>query len=223
VQLGVGIGIGHRDVLVPSREGDRALESGVFPALGIRLEGGGPVGARGLFAIRFHYQTSLGLKASESPAAGSGKETPLRAHHVQVGVVPGLRLGGAAHPVSLHLFAGWGLRGLRAITEIGIPQYMLHGPVVRPELHVPFSEAAELRVAPEVQAIIGISDDLRQLADTASTGLAWGGEISLSVALAQSLRLHLDYRESHARIGSAWGNALTDTERFATVGMDLCY
>jgi hypothetical protein len=224
VRLGVGGGFGHRDVVVPTRAGDRLLDSAVFPALGVTLDGGGGIGARGLFGIRLQYQTSIALHATEEPAAGSGTRTSLRAHHLALGITPGLRFSGASGAGALRLFVGWDFRGLRAVTQIAIPQYMLHGPILRPELRVPFSDgAAEVRLAPEVQLVSGVSPDLLQLSSTAAFGFAWGGEIELSVRLTRALRLYLDFRESHARVGSAWGRPLTDTERFATAGVDLCY
>jgi hypothetical protein len=224
VALGAGVGVGHRDVRAPSRAGDRILDSGIFPALGIVLEGGGAVGARGLLGIRLHYETSVGLKATQEPASGTGQETSLRSHHVEAGLTPGLRFSDAPDAVSLRVFAGWGFRGLRAVDEIALPQYMLSGPVLRPELRIPFSDGvAELRIAPEVQMVTGISSALRTVTTAASAGFAWGGEVALSVRLAQALRLHIDYRESHVSVGSSWGAAFADIERFATAGVDLWY
>lgn len=224
LRLGAGVGVGQRSVVVPTRLGDRLLDSAAFPALGIDLEGGGVVGAHAVLGVRFHYQTSVALKAKQEPAAGSGKETSLRLHHVEVGITPGLRFRASPGGSVLRLFAGWGFRGLRAVRDIAIPAYMLHGPLLRPELRIPFSDSvAELRLAPELQIITGISADLRELAATASNGVAWGGEIALSVRLARALRLHIDYRESHARIGSAWGRPVSDVARFAIVGIDMCY
>jgi hypothetical protein len=215
--------IGHRNVTLPTRSGNRLLDSAVFPALAVSLDGGGPIGVHGLFGLRFHYQTSVGLKASEEPAAGSGKQTSLRSHRVELGITPGLRFAASADSVVLRVFVGWAFRGLRAVSDSALPQYMLHGPILRPELRVPFSEgAAEVRLGPELQLVSGMSSDLQQLANTAAVGFAWGAEIELSIRLTQALRFYLDYRESRVHVGSAWSQALEDTERFATVGVDLC-
>jgi hypothetical protein len=223
LHLGVAGGFGQRDITVPTRAGDRLLESALFPALGVSLDGGGPFGAYGLFGIRFHYQTSVGLQATEQPAAGSGRETSLRSHHVEAGITPGLRFADSAESVVLRLFAGWGFRGLRAVTNVAVPQYLLHGLVLRPELLLPFSKGtAEVRLGPELQLISGVSSELRQLATSAANGFAWGAEIELSIKLTQALRLYIDYRESHVRVDSAWGQAFKDTERFATAGLELC-
>lgn len=222
VRLGAGGGLGHRAVMAPSRAGDRALDSALFPTVSVSLDGAGELAGRWLLGLRIHYQTSLALQAREQPAAGSGTQTSLRSQRVEVGITPGLRLSASAPGPELRVFAGWGLRSLRAVTAIALPPYTLHGPVLRPELRVPFSNgSAELRIAPELQLVSGISQDLRELSDTASTGLCWGGEIALSIRLGGSARMDLAYREARASVGSAWGRALTDIERFGTLGLNI--
>jgi hypothetical protein len=224
VRIGAGLGVGHREITAPTRSGDRLLNASVFPALSVGLDASAAIGASWLFGLRLHYQTSIAAHAHEEPAAGSGKEASLRLHHVELGITPGLRFSDGPSAVQLRLFAGWGFRGLRAVTEIALPQYLLHGPVFRPELRVPFpGGSAELRLAPELQFVSGISDALRVLSNTAWAGIAWGGEVALSVRLGPAARFYLDYRESRARVGSAWGAPLTDIERFASVGLDLCF
>lgn len=222
LRLGVGAGFGLRDIIMPTRAGDRRLESALFPALGVSLDTGVRIGAHGLIGLRFDYQTSLGLKATEQLAADSGKQTSLRSHHVELGITPGVRFVSSPNSVVLRLFAGWGFRGLRAVTDIALPQYLLHGPVLRPELRIPFLRGrAEVKLGPELQLITGLSDELRQLANPAATGFAWGAQVALNVRVTQALRFYIDYRESHARVSSAWGQAFQDTERFATAGVEL--
>jgi hypothetical protein len=221
VKLGVAAGLGDRQVLVPSRSGDRTLQTGLFPALQVHLDGTALVAGRWSLGLRLAYRTSVALQASELPAAGSGKRTSLRSHHVEAGVAPGVRLSVGS---VLRLFMGWGWRGLRAVTDLAIPQYMLHGPVLRPELRIALpGGSVELRLAPELQLLRGLSQELRALANTDSVGIAWAAEIELSVRLGPNVGMLIDYRESRARAGSAWGHALTDVERFGTVGVDLCW
>lgn len=220
VRLGASGGFGHRDVRLPTRAGLRTLDSAVFPALAVVLDGGGLVSKHLLLGVRLHYQSSVLLQASEKPAAGSGSVSRLRSHHVEAGITPGLQLGS----VQLRLFAGWAWRGLRAVRDIALPQYQLDGPVLRPELRLPFaSGSAEIRLAPELLIVSGMSSDLRALSNSAATGLAWGAELELSVRLSEALRVRIDYRESHASISSAWTAELTDVERFATAGLDVCF
>ena len=63
---------------------------------------------------------------------------------------------------------------------------------------------------------------LREDARTERQGLALGLEASARVVL-DWIVLQITYRESHARIASAWPTAFTDVERFAIFSVGVSY
>jgi hypothetical protein len=222
--LGFGMGVSDRSARLPTRLGERRLDTGLFPALDTSLSADAPFGSHGLLGAHFHYQTSVGLQAAESPPAGTGKASSLRAHHVEFGLTPGYRFTTSASSVSLRVFAGWALRGLRSVVESGLPPYTLHGPLLRPELRIPIADGAlVLRFAPELLVITGVTAELRRLGSTSSSGLAFGGEAALDLRLHRIIYLVLTYRESRAALATLWSANLTDTERFATARVVLRY
>jgi hypothetical protein len=148
----------------------------------------------------------------------------MRAHHVDFGLTPGYRFTTSESSVTLQLFAGWALRGLRSVVDTGLPPYTLHGPLLRPELRIPIADGAlVLRFAPELLVIAGVTAELRRVGSTSSSGLAFGGEAALDIRIHRVLYLVLTYRESRASIATLWSADLTDTERFATARAVLRY
>jgi len=222
--LGFGVGVGERSVRLPTRAGDRRLDTGPFPALDAQLRADAALGTHGLLGAHVHYQTSVALKAAETPAAGGSKQTSLRSHHVELGLTPGYRFTTSESSVSVRLFAGWAFRGLRPVVDAGVPAYSLHGALLRPELRIPIAGGAvTLHFAPELFVILGVSGELRRVGSTAGTGLALGGEGGLDIRLAETLYLALAYRESRATVKSSWFANLSDTERFVTASALLRY
>jgi hypothetical protein len=221
----LGPGIGSRSVRTPTASGDRSLATGFFPALDLGLGAEFSLSPQAAIDVTVHYQTSIGLHASETElGTGVEKRTSLRSHHLDVGVSPAYRFTASPAGVLLGVFAGWGFRGLRSIVDISIPAYTLHGPVFRPEIRIPIAgNALVLRVAPELMLIVEVSGELRELGNTAASGLSLGGEASLDIRLVALIHLTLAYRESRARLATAWGDALTDDERFGTVSLVLNY
>jgi hypothetical protein len=222
--LGFGVGVSDRSARLPTRLGERRLDTGLFPALDLSLSADGILGSHGLLGAHFHYQTSLGLQAAETPAAGTSKATSMRAHHVEFGLTPGYRFTTSEWSVTLQLFAGWAVRGLRSVVDTGLPPYMLHGPLLRPELRIPIADGAlVLRFAPELLVIAGVTAELRRVGSTSSSGFAFGGEAALDIRVHGGLYLVLTYRESRASVATLWSADLTDTERFATARAVLRY
>lgn len=99
--------------------------------------------ARGhlLFGLGLRYQTSVSLVAHETPSGGVLRETSLRSHHIELGVMPGYRFQTGKQSTVLALFAGWAVRGLRPVDELSLPAYTLHGPCIRPELQLQVNSA----------------------------------------------------------------------------------
>jgi hypothetical protein len=173
------------------------------------------------FAAR--YQTSLGLQAEETPAGGVSKTTSLRSHHVQVGIVPGLRFAESADAVTLDLLLGWEVRGLRAVVKLSTPGFTLHGPLLRAELAIPIARLFELRLAPELVYIAGVTQELRELGKFRGGGFGLGGELTLGVSATRWLGFELGYRESHISAPSFFSQAFSDRERFVTLRSILEY
>jgi hypothetical protein len=224
-RVALGPGVGARSLRTPSASGERSLATGLFPVLDVGIGADADLNEHVAFGVQAHYQTSLGLHATERElGTGQTKRTSLRSHRLDLGVLPAYRFASAPARAELGLFLGWGWRGLRSIVDINIPAYTLQGPVLRPELRIPIGGAAVvLRFAPELMLIAGVTDALRTLGGTARYGIAWGGEASLEIRLIAAAHLTLAYRESHASLSTGWGSTLSDSERFATASLVLDY
>lgn len=223
-ELSAGIGGGTRDSDLPTRLGEHQLNTGLFPGVSIGLRLGTTLGAHALLRASADYRTSLGLvglQGTEEQRA-SAMSTPLRSHGVGFGIEPGYRFGGA-ESVSLIVHLGWYFRGLRPIAQLALPELSWHAAVLRPELHIPFSRAVTLRLAPELLVVAGLETSLPDATGIAHSGVGYGGEASLDVAVAEPVSLRLEYRESHVSLGTAWARKLTDVERFATLRVLLRY
>jgi hypothetical protein len=222
--LAVGSGFGQRFVHVPLRSGEQRLESGFFPVLDLRVNAELGVSRRALLGAEGRYQTSVALQARAIPPAGVRREVAARSHHMDLGATAGLRFADSEASVRARLFAGWAFRGFRTVVDIDIPSYSLHGPVLRPELQIPIANGAVvLHVEPEIMFIVHATDELREAAATSSTGFAVGGEAALDIRLSERAAFTLAYRESRARVASAWSANLRDNERFFTARIALRY
>lgn len=223
-RLGAGFGLGARDVSLPSITGERRLQTGIFPALDLELSAAQVLATHFVLGARLRYQTSLGLTGRETPYGGVTRETPLRAHHVEGGIEPAWRLGRSPDSVVLGLLLGYGARALRTESGLSVPDYTVHGPLVRLELLAPLgTRRVELRVAPELIAWVGASGALRAAGALDPVGFALGGEAALHVGIDALLGVELAYRGSRGIMHSALGGSFTDTEHFATLQLSLTY
>jgi hypothetical protein len=220
-ELSAGIGGATRDSALPTRLGEHQLNTGLFPGVSVGLRFGGMLGPNALLTASADYRTSLGLQGAESQRA-TDMSTPLRSHGVGFGIEPGYRFG-AAGSVSLIVHLGWYFRGLRPIAQLALPEMSWHAAVVRPELHIPFSSAVTLRLAPELLVVAGLETTLPDESGIAHTGMGFGAEASLDVRLAAPVSLRVEYRESHVSLGTAWSHSLTDVERFGALRVVLRY
>ncbi len=222
--LDLGLGIGTRDVRLPSSAGDRTFNGGPFPSFAIAVHAESALSDHVLFGARVRYDSSLGLVAHEKPANGAMKDTSVRASRVELGVTPGLRFTKSKDSVVLGAFVGWGIRGLRPVIDLSIPGYMLHGPMLRAELRIPIASGkVVLRLAPELHGLVYVSGALQTVGDAGSGGLAVGAEASLRIAASELMGIEFAYRESHASVATAWGVPLTDVERFASLAAVVQY
>jgi hypothetical protein len=223
-RLGAGLGFANRSVVLPTRVGQRTLATGLFPALDVSLSGEAVLAKYWLFGAHARYQTSVFLSNAEAAPMVSDHKTSLRAHHLELGITPGLRFSDSDAAVTLHLFFGWNWRGLRSVVDTLIPRYTLQGILLRPELRIPLARGGlVVSLAPELFWINVLTAELRSAGGTSGTGVAFGGEIGLDFRLLARLQLSLNYRESHAVIGTVWSADMTDVERFATVRLVFRY
>lgn len=218
-----GGGVTSRTLRVPANDGPRNLATGLAPALSIRIAARIQNAARFL-SLRLSYQTSLGVHASETIPDASilPSDTHIRSHRFEGGLAPGLFFSPARDSVALSLFVGYGLRALASVAELRIPRFTLHGPVARLELDVPlFAGRLSLRLAPEVQLLVGMTQQLRALAGLSTTAFAIGGEASVRLQLGGPVAARLCYREAHARSTGLEGRAFEDIERYVTLELSL--
>jgi hypothetical protein len=97
------------------------------------------------------------------------------------------------------------------------PSFSLVGPHVRAELRVQLSELLSLRLAPELQYIMMVDDDLKT-AGLSSQGVALGGDATVEAQISQVWSFRINYRESHALLSAARGSvSFQDVERYLTL------
>lgn len=218
-----GGGVTSRTLRVPANDGPRNLAIGLAPALSIRVAARIQNAARFL-SLRLSYQTSLGVHASETIPDASilPSATHVRSHRFEGGLAPGLFFSQARDSVALSMFVGYGLRALASVAELRIPRFTLHGPVARLELDVPLlAGRLSVRLAPEVQLLVGMTQQLRALAGLGTTAFAIGGEASVRLQLGSPVAARLCYREAHARSAGLEGRAFDDIERYVMLELSL--
>lgn len=215
-RLRVGAGIAQRRVSVPNTEGNRELDLGPTAAavLGADVENRRDNWALG---VSVSYRTSLAGRVSDamSGVGAQASETAVRSHVFEAGLRPGRYFGSSPQAIALWLFAGYNVRAFGSVAVLRVPRYSLHGPVLRIELEFPLRALGlRLRVAPEAQWIVSVTDELRQLAGMTAEALAFGGEAQLSRAFGAHLALQLCYRESHATAPTRNATRFNDIERY---------
>ena len=221
--LSAGLGGGERSVALPTDEGMRKIETGLFPALDVLLRADARFDAQSQLGLHLRYQTSLGITGSELRPGRVERTSPARTHHLDAGLVPALCFTSSPDSVVLGVFIGWGFRSFSTVVPLTVPSYTLHGPMARLELRVPIEgDSVALTVRPEVFAWVWATDELRAVGAIDEEGVALGGEVGLDVRLSAELRLALSYRESHGGIATGFGT-FTDVERFGSLQLMLVY
>lgn len=210
-----GIGVGMRELTWPEAGEMRAVESGAFLAV--------EVGAAFALALsdavslgpEFAYQTSLDHEIEETHIAGETQPMGLRAHRFEALLALTFRLG-ESRKFWIAPALGYGVRALHPeVHHLLTPSYSLTGPVARLTLRIPFGDMFALRLAPEVQ-LLSVGDALEELG-VESSGIAFGGDAALELALSTHFATELAFRQAHAVMSSSLGADSTDVERFATL------
>jgi hypothetical protein len=218
--LQAGAGVTERTIELPTAQGRMTLNTGLAPALNLRLSARIRNEQRFL-RVRVGYQTSSGIAAGDRlrVLTAGPATTPVRSHRFEAGIVPGMWLGNGPSSPALGLFIGYGVRAFGSVAELLVPRFSLHGPMLRLELELPLSPLWSLRVAPEGHLIISMTEDLRRAGALDKIGMAYGGEASLQVRVFSRASLRASYRESHAyaRAGTAANAHFVDVERYLVV------
>lgn len=204
-----------RSLSVPSNEGVRKLETGLLPALGVRVAGRLRVQSR-FIGLRLSYQSSVHARATDQVGdrSLSPSEVAIRSHHFESGLLPGLLLSSTPNAGSLALFVGYGVRAFGTTEVLRVPRFTLHGPVLRLELVLPLASRLRLRLAPEAQLIVSMTRALRDLALLPASALSIGGEADLQVRVSPSWAVQVSYREAHVRTTGIEGKSFADAERY---------
>jgi hypothetical protein len=218
--LQVGAGLTRRRIELPTWQGPKTLDSGLAAALDLRVSAR-ITDQRHFIRVRITYQTSLDAEAGDRVRAVSAEPTTtaIRSHRFEGGVAPGLWMGDGPGSVALGLFIGYGVRAFGSVTELSMPRFTLHGPVLRLELEIPLAHSWSLRLAPEANLMISMSEALRRVGVLERWGMAFGAEASLQLELFSPLSVRLSYRESHAfaASGTAPDAQLIDVERYVVL------
>lgn len=210
-----GAGLGARSLEWPSAGETWSVSTGAF--LAVELGAGFAIAPSRSFAIgpELAYQTSLDHEVDETHVAGAMDTLRIRAHRFAGLLALTFKLGSSGG-FRIVPAIGYGMRNLRPeVHHLLTPSYSLGGPLVRLGFRIPFGDSVALRLAPEVQ-LISVGDALEERG-VSSSGLAFGGEAELEIALTAKLGLELSFREAHAIMSSSQGDDASDVERFSTV------
>jgi hypothetical protein len=218
IQPFVGLGIATRSVRMPAMTGTGALKiaPGVTPAFEIGLRVAAWPRADFSFFVNLVYQSALGFSVTERPPIALPKEVGARSERVALEFAPRWRFANGQLELGIPL--GATVRTLWAEVHMSqTPSFSLVGPHARAELLLRVSELLSLRVAPELQYIMMVDDDLKT-AGVSSQGVALGGDATLEAQISQVWSVRINYRESHALLGATRGSvSFEDVERYLTL------
>jgi hypothetical protein len=222
--FGLSAGATTRAIEYVAAQGTRRLDTGLIPALGMRVQGQLQREYLQLTAA-VTYQTSLhGIAVQHtSDPYSQALHTPLRSQRFEAGILPAVRFNTSADSTSLGLFIGYSLRAFSSVAELGVPRYTLHGPVLRLELELPLFARLRLRLAPEAVAIVSMTHTLQEAAASTPIFAAIGGEVSLRFAVADWLEATVMYRESRVQAGGRSVRGFSDRERFVLAGGHVAF
>jgi hypothetical protein len=213
-----GIGIAMRSLSMPSPMGTGVLRiaPGVTPAAEIGLRVLAWPSADFSFFVNLVYQSALGFSVTERPPLALEKEVRARSERVALELAPRWRL--ADGKLDLALPVGATVRTLWAEVHLSqTPSYSLVGPHVRAELRLVLSDSLSLRLAPELQYILMVDQDVVN-AGVSSQGVALGGDASVDAQISRVWSIRINYRESHALLSASRGNvSFEDVERYLTL------
>ena len=209
-----GAGMGTRTLEWPMAGERIAVETGAYAAVELGASLAFALGESVTLGPEFNYQTSLDHEITEMHVAGVPETMGIRSHHFDALLVPTFHFG-ADNGWYLAPAFGYGVRNLRPdVHHLLTPSSSIAGPLVRLELRIAFGASVGLRLAPEAQWVL-VGDELEELG-IESSGLGFGGNAALEIAISDAIWIELTYREAHASLPSSQGDDATDVERYVT-------
>jgi hypothetical protein len=219
LRLGGELGVGSRDLDLPVDGIVQQTRTGLFPALGVSFALDHAASDDATLGLLVRYQTSIAHEIVERHTDGSEHPTDVRAHRLELGLVPSVRFDDAGS-WALAGSAGYSFCNFRpGAHHLITPAYSLGGPHLRVELRLaPWGELLRLRVGPQVQWIVHVGSDLRARG-VAERGLGLGGEAALEFGLGGRWTLHAAYVELRSWADSSQTQSFADVARFLTAGL----
>jgi hypothetical protein len=214
LDLALGAGVGSRAVDWPAVIEVRSVDVGAFPVVEVIAEPRIALSDAVTFGARLAYATSVGAEVDEPHIAGTPDTVGIRAHRFDFGVGPELGFGGG--DVQLGLQAGYAVTNVRPdVHHLQTPAYSLAGPRLRLALRIALGETLSVGLSPHGQLIMVVGEQLQDVGAEGS-GIGFGGEATIGIALSKILTMQLGYHESHASVGSMLGGSVSDVERTGT-------
>lgn len=220
VYLGLrfGLGVGHRELRLPTSRGQVRLQTGPFPAALLGLSGWYEPVARGpwRYGLVLRYGTSLVLRTAERDVEGVVRRTGSRAQRFQGEALLGWR------PTTgwlLSLGVGYLLRLFGSDLPLSVPDYVVGGPGL--------SIGAETRLAANRLAValqghfhwtLTLSEALHSLG--ARGGPIVGAELQARYEFGSLWALGLSLRESDALLSTAGFGDAQEAERSALLWVE---
>jgi hypothetical protein len=219
VGIAAGVGIGTRNIDVPTNAGPLRLELVAFPAIALQLGVAIEPTALGQVAIggQLEYRSSIGLVTRDLRIDGSTRQTDSRSHLLQALAFISYRFD-EMDPYGPFLLTslGWSSRLFGSEAPVSMPDFGLGGLLLSVGLWIPVERRLiTFTIAPEVQWLVDVSDSIQAFGASAM-GVAIGGTARVTFKLNNSFFIQLAYRESHALIDGTNGQ-VNDGERFGTV------
>jgi hypothetical protein len=216
LRLSAGAGMGMRSLEFPTESDPTLVDLGSFAVLHVDAAVSFAPSASFAIGPQLSYTTSFMHEVDEVHLDGPKRRMAVRSHRFEASLVPELRLNDAG-TWRLSLAVGYAVRSLHPeVHHLLTPFYSLSGPMARLTLRIPFGDSAALRLGPEGNLIVGVSNELQELGVEGS-GTAFGGEAAIEVRVSDAIWTELAYRESHAQLGSSLGDGASDVERYVTL------
>jgi|GEM_PF-6456165 len=211
-----GFGIATRSVRMPWMTGALEVAPGVTPAFEVGLRVQARPRADFSYFVNLVYQSALGFSVTERPPLALPKEVGARSERVALEFAPRWRFSNGQ--IELGIPVGATVRTLWAEVHMSqTPSFSLVGPHARAELLLRFSDVISLRIAPELQYIMMVDNDVKN-AGVSSSGVALGGDASVEAQVSQVWSVRINYRESHALLSATRGSvSFSDVERYLTL------
>lgn len=218
LQITGGLGMGTRAFSLPGPLTPVRLDTALFPAAGLALQGRYLPRAQGRLSWlgAAEFWTSMGLNTRDARPDGTVRDSASRAQRLELQGGLGYRLGRARHAPVLEPELAWAFRFFSADASLSLPDFSLSGPLLRLGLQLPMAAGRLwLGLSPELQWLAVVDGDLKDLGVN-PMGATVGWAIEAGVHALPILDVALHYRESHALLGAADGE-VDDIERFVTL------